>query len=121
MTVAANFPKERVPAKDEKPEDKAKLDQAFQDKQTKADDKLKQEKAFEGWTFLVPSWNVDQILKERKDLLAEKKDETKTAEKHRSNLARATRGIFFDPRISLLILRELFRSELLKVLNGHSG
>ena len=33
MTVAANFPKERIPAKDEKPEDKDKADKAWKDRQ----------------------------------------------------------------------------------------
>jgi hypothetical protein len=77
VAVSGDLPKERTAGKDEKPEDKAKLDVEFKDKQQKAGDKLKQEKAYEGWTFLVPSWTVDSILKERKDLLAEKKETAK--------------------------------------------
>jgi hypothetical protein len=75
VTIAANFPKERVPAKDEKPEDKAKADKAWSDRQKQLDDKLQKTKALEGWAFLVPAWNVDPVLKERKDLLVEKKEE----------------------------------------------
>ena len=42
------------------------------------EEKLKQEKTFEKWTYLVSKWTVDPLLKERKELLAEKKDEKKT-------------------------------------------
>jgi hypothetical protein len=80
MNVAANFPKERAPGKDEKPEDKAKLDKEFADKLKKLEEKLKEEKAFEPWTYLVASWTVDPVLKERSQLLVEKKDETKKDE-----------------------------------------
>jgi hypothetical protein len=79
MTVAANFPKERIPAKDEKPEDKDKADKAWKERQKQIEDKLKETKAFEKWTYLVPGYSVDPILKERKDLLEEKKDEKKDA------------------------------------------
>lgn len=77
MTVAANFPKERVPAKDEKPEDKDKADKAWKERQKQIEDKLKETKTFEKWTYLVPGYSVDSILKERKDLLVEKQDEKK--------------------------------------------
>ena len=77
MSVMANFPKERIPAKDEKPEDKDKADKAWKDRQKQLDDKLTQAKAFEGRTYLVAAWNVDQLLKERKDLVAVKKEEEK--------------------------------------------
>ena len=39
VTVSANFPKERTPAKDEKPEDKAKADKAWADRQKQLQDK----------------------------------------------------------------------------------
>jgi hypothetical protein len=77
VSVAGNFAKERTPGKDEKPEDKEKLDKAFADAKKKLEDKLKAEKAFEKWTYSVAKWTVDNLLKERKDFLAEKKDETK--------------------------------------------
>jgi hypothetical protein len=77
VSVVANFPKERILAKDEKPEDKTKADAAWKTRQSELDTKLKQAKEFENWTYLVPSWTVDPILKDRKDLIAEKKDETK--------------------------------------------
>jgi hypothetical protein len=74
-SVSADLPKERSPDKDEKLEDKEKLDKEFKEKMSKLDEKLKQEKAFEKWTYLVSKFTVDPLLKERKDLLAEKKEE----------------------------------------------
>ncbi len=77
VSVNATIPRERTPGKGEKPEDKEKLDKEFQEKTKKQDEKLKQEKALEKWTYLVSKWTIDPLLKERKDLLAEKKDESK--------------------------------------------
>ncbi len=80
MTVDASLVKERTPGQDEKPEDKAKLDKEFQDNLKKLEDKLKQEKACEKWTYVVSKWTIDPLLKERKDFLAEKKAEEKKPE-----------------------------------------
>src|SRR5439155_670287 len=80
MNVSADLPKERTPGKDEKPEDKEKLDKEFKEKVSKLDEKLKEEKAYEKWTYLVSKWTVDPLLKERKDLLVEKKEEPKKEE-----------------------------------------
>ena len=80
VTVSADLPKERTAGKDEKAEDKAKLDKEFADKIQKLQDKLKAEKSYEKWTYVVSKWTVDNLLKERKDLLAEKKEEPKKDE-----------------------------------------
>jgi hypothetical protein len=80
VSVAGNFPKERAPGKDEKKEDKEKLDKEFADSHKKLEDKLKNEKQFEKWTYNVAKWTVDNLLKERKDFLAEKKEEPKADE-----------------------------------------
>ena len=77
MTVTAAPVKERTPGKDEKPEDKTKLDTEFTVKLKKLEEKLAQEKAFEPWTFLVPGWQVDPVVKERSQLLVEKKEPAK--------------------------------------------
>lgn len=77
VTVAAQLPKERIPGKDEKSEDKARLDNEFKDTQQKLADRLKQEQGYENWTYTVPGWVVDPILKQRTELLAEKKQEPK--------------------------------------------
>jgi Domain of unknown function (DUF4340) len=81
IAVAGNFAKERTPGKDEKAEDKEKLDKEFAENRKKLEDKLKSVKAFEKWTYVVSKWTVDPFLKERKDLLVEKKEEPKPEEK----------------------------------------
>ncbi len=81
MTVSAQFQKERTPGKDEKPEDKDKLDKEFKEKQKKLEEKLNQEKGYEKWVYLVSNWTVDPLLKERGQLLVEKKEEPKKEEK----------------------------------------
>ena len=80
LTVAATLPKERTVGKDEKPEDKAKLDKEFADQQKKLGEKLALEKAFEPWTYLVSGWTVDPLLKERAQLLVDKKEAAKPEE-----------------------------------------
>jgi hypothetical protein len=77
VNVQANLPKERTPGKDEKPEDKEKLDKEFKEKNEKLQEKLKNEQKFEKWTYLVSKWTVDSLLKERKDFMAENKEEKK--------------------------------------------
>ncbi len=80
IAAAGDFPKERTAGKDEKPEDKEKLDKEFKEKRQKLEEKLKTDKAFDKWTYVVSKWTVDPLLKERKDLLAEKKEEPKKEE-----------------------------------------
>ena len=77
VTVAAELPKERVAAKDEKPEDKARLDKEFQSKLEKLNEKASREKAFGKWSYLVNKYTIDTLLKPRSDFLAEKKEEAK--------------------------------------------
>ena len=83
LQVAANgaFNKERTPGKDEKPEDKAKLDKEFKDKVDKLEEKLKNEKALAQYTYIVPRYSIEPLFKDRKDLLVEKKEEPKPEEK----------------------------------------
>ena len=76
MSVNGSFPKERTAGKDEKPEDKTKLDKEYKEKIDKLQEKLKNEKDYEKWTYTVSKWTIDPLLKERKDLIAEKKEET---------------------------------------------
>ena len=81
FTVVAQLPKERAPGKDEKPEDKARLDKEFKDAQKKLEEKLAQERTCEKWTYLVSSWTLDPLLKERSQLFVEKKEEPKKDDK----------------------------------------
>ncbi len=77
LTVSADFPRARIAGKDEKAEDKGRLDKEFADNLKKLDDKLGQEKSYEKWIYLVTAYGIDPLLKERTELFAEKKDETK--------------------------------------------
>ncbi len=77
VAVAAQLPKERTPGKEEKPDEKDKLDKQFKEQQKKLEEKLAQEQAFQNWTYLVSSWTVDPLLKPRIQLLVEKKEEAK--------------------------------------------
>ena len=81
VDVSAELPKERVVGKDEKPEDKAKLDKEFADSQKKLQEKLAQEKGVAGWTYLVSSWTLESVMKERSQLMADKKDAAKPDDK----------------------------------------
>lgn len=74
MMVSADLPKQRTPGKDEKPDDKTRLDKEFADNQKKLQDKLSQEKKYENWVYLVSNWTLDPLLKERGQLLVDKKE-----------------------------------------------
>lgn len=82
FAVTGSFAKERTPGKDEKPEDKDKLDKEFKESLAKLETKLKQEKQYEKWTYVVAKWSIDALLKDRKELLKEepKKEEAKPDE-----------------------------------------
>lgn len=87
MTVSADLPKERTAGKDEKPEDKTRLDKEFKDKQQKLQEKLDQEKPCEKWVYLVSSWTLEPLLKERNQLMMEKKEEPKKSQQTAANSA----------------------------------
>lgn len=87
VSVAGDFPRERVAAKDEKPADKERLDKEFKEKLPKLEEKLKTEKGCEPWIYLVSKSTIDSLLKDRKDLLAEKKEAKKDAPKEKKRSA----------------------------------
>ena len=78
IAVAGNFPKERTPGKDEKPEDKERLDKEFQAALKTKEDKVKADQTYVKWTYIVSKWTVDPLLKVRSDLL--KQEEPKKEE-----------------------------------------
>jgi hypothetical protein len=73
VSVKAELPKERTPIADEKPEDKTKLDQEFQTKQKQLSDKLATEQKLQARPYLIAKATIDQVLKDRASLMAEKK------------------------------------------------
>ncbi|MEI7729000.1 MAG: DUF4340 domain-containing protein [Verrucomicrobiota bacterium] len=81
FTVAANLPKERTPGKDEKKEDKDRLDKEFKDNLKKSEEKLQKEKSLEKWNYVVAKWTVESLFKPRPEMLAPKKEEPKPEEK----------------------------------------
>lgn len=72
VTVSADIAKERQAGKDEKPEDKTRLDKEFQDNRQKLETKLADEKKFEGHIYLVSKTSLEPVLKERSQLIAAK-------------------------------------------------
>ncbi len=98
VAVTAQIPKERTPGKDEKAEDKAKLDKEFKEKQKKLEDKLIQEQSYGKRIYLVSNWTLDSMLKERGQLLAEKKEQLKNDEPPAASSDEATEGLMAPPQ-----------------------
>jgi hypothetical protein len=76
VVVSANLPSERSPAKGETSEEKTKADKKFQTRRESLEKKLAKEKKFNGRIFLVPKLGVEQLEKNRSDLLAPKPSPT---------------------------------------------
>jgi hypothetical protein len=74
VKVAANFPKERVKAADEKPEDAKSKDEAFQATQKTLQEKLQKEQALQTRVYEVAKYTVDSLIKNRADLLTKAAD-----------------------------------------------
>lgn len=72
VRASANFVKERTSGKDEKPEDKKRLDDEFTAKQKQLEDQLAREKALEGRPYLVAKYAIEPLIKDRSALLAAK-------------------------------------------------
>ncbi len=75
FTVTADLPKERKAGQNETAGDKTRLDKEFSDAQKKLSDKLSAEKALEKWTYWVPGYTLDSLLKKRGELLQTKTDD----------------------------------------------
>ncbi len=73
VSVKADLAKERTPGAEEKPEDKAKLDEKFQERQKQLAEKLEKEQKLAARPYLIAKATIEQLLKERSALLAENK------------------------------------------------
>lgn len=71
VQVGAKFATERAPGKDEKPEDKTRLDDQFKMKLKGFEEKLATEKKFESRAYWVPKSTVDEVVKDRAALFSE--------------------------------------------------
>ena len=85
VAVAANIPTARTPGKDEKADDKTKLDKEFQDKTKAAQERLKKEQSLAKWTYLVNGWLVDPFIRDRSQLMADKKADKKEGAAEETN------------------------------------
>ena len=73
VAVAGEPRKTRAPAKGEKAEDKAKKDKEFEEQRKKLAEKLEREKKLDKWTYLVGKNVVEPLLRDRSQLMPEKK------------------------------------------------
>jgi hypothetical protein len=73
FSITANLAAERTAAKDEKADDKTRLDKEFKDRQNKLAEKLAKEKSFTNWVYRLSAYSVDELIKPRSQLLAEAK------------------------------------------------
>lgn len=72
LAVSGALAKERTPGKDEKPEDKEKLDKEFAEKQKRLGEKFAKEQKLPNRVFVLPKYAVDPFLKDKSALLADK-------------------------------------------------
>jgi len=70
LSVSAELPSVRTPDPNEKADEKKKKDEEFDQKLKSLKERLEREKRFEKWVYLVPDYNLEQILKRRNEILA---------------------------------------------------
>jgi hypothetical protein len=73
VDVSADLPAQREAGKDEKPDEKKKLDKDFADKLKASQDRLKQEQSLGKYTYLVNTWLVDPLIRPRSEFIVPKK------------------------------------------------
>ena len=78
LFVAAALRAQREATPNEKAEDKKKLDDEFSARKKTLEEKLAKEKKFEGRPFLVNKLSIDQLLKNRTDLIKAEPSPTPT-------------------------------------------
>ena len=73
FTLAGNPPRERVPEKGEKAQDKERRDKEFAESLKKLEERVAREKALAQWTYVVAKRELEPLLKERGDMVAKQK------------------------------------------------
>ncbi|MFN7085371.1 MAG: hypothetical protein ACK4N4_01945 [Burkholderiales bacterium] len=73
FAVSGEPPRQRVPEKGEKAEDKERRDKEFADNLKKLEERLAAEKALARWTYVVSAKAVAPLLKERSQLVVKRK------------------------------------------------
>ena len=74
VNISSTSPKQRTPTKDEKPEDKKRLDEEWAAQQKTLQAKLEKESGFSSHAYRVSSYTVDSILKKRGELIKDKEE-----------------------------------------------
>jgi hypothetical protein len=70
IAVSGEPPRERKPEAGEKAADKERLDKQFAESQKKLDERLKLERSFAAWTYVVAGKALEPLLKDRSQLIA---------------------------------------------------
>lgn len=73
ISVAGEPRGERIPAKGESAEDKAKKDKEFEERRKQRVEELEREKKLGRWTYLVTGTSIAPLLRERAEFLPDKK------------------------------------------------
>ncbi len=73
VTVTGEPPRERRPEKGEKPEEKERLDKQFAEELKRLNERVKREKSFGAWTYVVSAKTLEPLLKDRSQLVQAKK------------------------------------------------
>jgi len=81
IEVAGEPPKARTPEKGEKAADKAGRDKELDERRKKLGEKLEREKQFGRWIYLIGKNSIEPLLRERAQLLPEKKKDVKKTTK----------------------------------------
>ncbi|HZM03128.1 MAG TPA: DUF4340 domain-containing protein [Candidatus Saccharimonadales bacterium] len=77
VAVTGDFPATREKTAAESADAAKSLDKLYEGKMKQVQDKLKQEKLLEPWTYLVNNWLVDPLIRPRAQLMVEKKSDKK--------------------------------------------
>ena len=72
FAVAGEPPRQRVPEKGEKPEDKERRDKDFAENLKKLEERIAREKALAKWTYVMSKSAVEPLLKDRAQMIARK-------------------------------------------------
>jgi len=69
VEVKADYPKERKAEKEEKEEDKARLDEEFNAELARLNEKLEKEQKLKGWVFEVAEYAINNLTKNRSEIV----------------------------------------------------
>jgi hypothetical protein len=69
LRITADLPSARVADPNEKAENKKKNDEEFDKRNAGLKERLEEEQKLEKWVYLVPDWNLEQLLKRRNEIV----------------------------------------------------